>query len=296
MRTHLEVLAEIPAARRAALHLRSDWLGLRHLAGHLAALLICSLWIALAAPYWGIVQLPQGLVLVFLFTLQHECTHETPFASVQLSRVAGHVIGFLLCNPFIWFRYFHLAHHRHTNDPARDPELLSGCKPETWAGFLWHVSGLPLWAGMFKLVLRNAWQPEAQVYLPARAMGRMQREARVILLGYAVVLTSLLWSDLALWLWLIPALIGQPFLRIYLLAEHGRCAAVANMLENTRTTYTVRLVRWLAWNMPYHIEHHSVPAVPFHKLPQLHELMRDDLGVVSEGYAAFTKAYAAQLK
>jgi len=90
-------------------------------------------------------------------------------------------------------------------------------------------------------------------------------------------------------------LIGQPALRAYLLAEHGLCPAVADMLENTRTTFTNRLVRALAWNMPYHAEHHSIPGVPFHQLPALHALTREHLKSTSPGYAAFSADYARAL-
>ena len=99
-----------------------------------------------------------------------------------------------------------------------------------------------------------------------------------------------------LWLWIVPVLIGATFLRLYLLAEHGRCPYVANMLENTRTTYTDRVMRWLAWNMPYHIEHHSAPNVPFHMLPELHTHMQNELRSTSESYVAFTKEYTAILR
>jgi len=84
-------------------------------------------------------------------------------------------------------------------------------------------------------------------------------------------------------------------LRLYLLAEHGRCAFVANMFENTRTTYTNRIIRFLAWNMPYHVEHHTLPQVPFHKLPELHDLMDGRHVVTSDGYAAFTAEYVRAL-
>merc|ERR1719189_1846130 len=36
--------------------------------------------------------------------------------------------------------------------------------------------------------------------------------------------------------WLLPSLIGQVFLRIYLIAEHRECASNTNMFSNTRTT------------------------------------------------------------
>ena len=80
-------------------------------------------------------------------------------------------------------------------------------------------------------------------------------------------------SPALLWVWIVPILLGQPFLRAYLLAEHARCPHVANMLENTRTTFTTALVRLIAWNMPFHAEHHAYPAVPFHKLPRFHAVV-----------------------
>jgi fatty acid desaturase len=99
-----------------------------------------------------------------------------------------------------------------------------------------------------------------------------------------------------LWVWIVPALIGQPFLRLYLLAEHGRCPFVANMLENTRTTATTWVVRKLAWNMPYHAEHHSYPAVPFHKLPEFHAIVEAHLKETENGYVRFNAKYVAALK
>ena len=115
-----------------------------------------------------------------------------------------------------------------------------------------------------------------------------------MLLAYALIAVSLLASSTALWLWVVPVVLGQPVLRLYLLAEHGDAPMVANMLENSRTTFTNRIVRFLAWNMPYHAEHHSYPQVPFHRLPALHGVMRAHLATTAEGYAAFTRDYLAR--
>jgi fatty acid desaturase len=87
-------------------------------------------------------------------------------------------------------------------------------------------------------------------------------------------------------LWLAPLLLGQPFLRAYLLAEHGACPLVADMLANTRTTFTNGLVRFLAWNMPFHAEHHAWPSIPFHALPAANALVHDKLRTTAPGYAA----------
>lgn len=118
-----------------------------------------------------------------------------------------------------------------------------------------------------------------------------------MLAGYALLgaASITLGSDLLLGVWVLPALLGQPFLRAYLMAEHGRCPHVADMLANTRTTFTTALVRRLAWNMPYHAEHHAYPAVPFHALPRFHLLVREHLKTTERGYARFHRRFAAGL-
>ena len=94
------------------------------------------------------------------------------------------------------------------------------------------------------------------------------------------------WLDLLVWLWLLPSLVGQPALRFFLLAEHTGCPIVGDMLANSRTTLTNRYVRWLTWNMPYHVEHHAYPWLPFHALPGAHEKIRAHVKVTSPGYIA----------
>ena len=290
---HKAWLAAVPAEARAQLSARSDAVGLRHLALHLGLILTVGGIIAAGLPGWWLLLPVQGVLIVFLFTLEHEATHQTPFARRWLNEAAGHLCAFLLLLPFLWFRSFHLAHHRWTNIDGRDPEL-DGAKPETRAAWLWHVSGIPYWLSQARLVIGLARGRVRAAYLPKGALPQMQREARVMLAGYALVALSLLWSDLLLWVWLIPVVLGQPVLRLYLLAEHGDCPRVADMFLNTRTTFTNRIVRFLAWNMPYHVEHHVAPTVPFHRLPALHALMRDRLEVTAEGYVAFTRDYLAR--
>ena len=288
---HAQFIRTLDPARKAALHARSDLHGLLHLAGHLGVLLTMGAYIALQGPFWPLVMLPYGIAMVFLFTLSHECTHATPFARRGLSDVVGHAISLPLLLPFTWFRYFHLAHHKYTNDPARDPELEGGGRPDTRAQYLRYLSGWGYWSGNARTLWHNATGQITAPYLPERRHAAMRREARVLLALYALIAGSLLVSPLALWLWVVPALIGQPFLRLYLLAEHGHCPPVADMLENTRTTLTNAVVRFLAWNMPYHAEHHAMPMVPFHALPKLHGEVAAHLKSVSEGYGEFNRDY-----
>lgn len=294
---HRDIIASLSAEERERLTERSDRKGLTHLAGHWGLIVLLGVLIAMKVPYWWALMLPQGILIVFLFTLLHEAVHKTPFRSDWLNELAARVSGFLLLLGSDWFRYFHFAHHRYTQDPDNDPELASP-KPETVPQYVVHVSGLPIYWGQAKGLVLNALGRGRAAYIPPKGEAKVRREAVAMIALYAALFALSVWFQTAvlLWVWIVPALIGQPFLRLYLLAEHGRCPLVANMLENTRTTATNRVVRFLAWNMPYHAEHHSYPAVPFHKLPEFHAIIEAHLKETERGYARFNAKYIASLR
>src|SRR3546814_5095766 len=100
-------------------------------------------------------------------------------------------------------------------------------------------------------------------FVPAALRPALVRGARLQLAGYALLALASLaaGSGLLLWLWVVPVLLGQPFLRLYLLAEHSGCPEVPDMLANSRTPLTNPLLRALCWNMNLHSAHHANPAV-----------------------------------
>jgi fatty acid desaturase len=285
---HRCAVATLDPAFRERLLAKSNGPGLARLAFHAGSILLFGFAIALDVPGWPLLLPAQGILIVFLFTLLHETLHETPFKTRALNTGVGAITGFALALGPSWFRYFHFAHHRYTHDPLRDPELASP-KPRSLAAYVKHVSGIPFWIANGRGLIVNALGRNADKFVPERGRARVAREARLMLAGYIAlaVLSALAGSALLLWTWIVPALLGQPFLRLYLLAEHTDCLQSGNMFENTRTTFTTRLVRLLAWNMPYHAEHHALPTVPFHKLPELHGAMRAHLLTTANGYARF---------
>lgn len=294
---HRDIIASLTPELRQRLTEKSDYAGLAHLAVHWGLIVLLGVLIAAHVPFWWVLMLPQGVLIVFLFTLLHEAVHQTPFRTPWINELAAWVSGFLLFLPPAWFRYFHFAHHRYTQDPDNDPELASA-KPETVWQYVKHVSGLPIWWGAFSGLLLNARDRNRATYIPPKGYPKVRDETRVIIALYAALLVLSVWFHTAVlvWVWLLPAVVGQPFLRLYLLAEHGRCPLVANMLENTRTTKTTWLVRKLAWNMPYHAEHHSYPGVPFYRLPEFHDVIEAHLKEIEDGYIRFNVKYVEGLK
>jgi fatty acid desaturase len=116
-------------------------------------------------------------------------------------------------------------------------------------------------------------------------------EARILWTIYlALAMGSIAFRSSALLLYgVVPLLLGQPALRAYLMAEHTGCALGPDMLANSRTTTTNLLVRFLAWNMPFHAEHHGWPALPFHALPAAHRLVVQGLRCRGDGYIAVAR-------
>ena len=294
---HRSFIASLSPIERQRLTHRSDRPGLAHLAMHWGAILALGWLIVARVPAWPLLIVLQGVLIVFLFTLMHETAHRTAFATRWVNDGVAAACGILIALPPTWFRYFHFAHHRHTQDPERDPEL-SRPKPETWGQYLRHISGLPIWWSHGRTLARNALGRCDDAFVPTHAFREVRREARMMIAGYALVIAGSVAAGSAdlMFVWVLPALLGQPVLRLYLLAEHGRCPFVANMFENSRTTYTNRLVRLLAWNMPFHAEHHAYPAVPFHRLPELHRLAREHLCVTERGYTKFNLKYTSELQ
>jgi fatty acid desaturase len=292
-----QVLASLPPRTRADLTTRSDSAGLMHLAKHASIILVLAGYVAAGLPLWWVALLPLGIALVFVFTLQHECTHQTPFRSIWLNELVGHICAVLIAQPFLWFRAFHLAHHRHTNDPHKDPELAGDAKLDSWSAFAWHLGTLGYWASKLCTLHDNARGSFVQAYMSPRAHTRLKTESRLLITLYAAAaLLTLTVSPILVWIWALPLMLEFPVLRLYLLAEHGRCPQVANMFENSRTTLTNKVVKLLAWNMPYHAEHHAYPNVPFHKLPDARAVAAPHLAVIADGDLAFTKTYTLPLK
>ena len=290
---HKALIASLSSDERRSLLAQTDRHGLIRFALHFGTIVVLAMLIALGAPFQALLILIQGILICFLFTLLHETVHRTPFKTDGLNVWVGRLCGFFTFIAPDWFRYFHFAHHRYTHDPENDPELQSP-KPETLWEYITYLSGLPETYQRVKTLLRNSVYPNEDSYVPARGKAKVMREARiqVALYGALIALSLLAQSTLLIQIWLLPILLGNPFLRAYLLAEHAECEHVPSMLENTRTTLTNPIVRFIAWNMPYHVEHHAYPAVPFHKLPEFHEHAQAHIKHLDQGYARFNRGFA----
>ena len=168
---HRDLLASLPQEVRRDLCRQSDGPALLHLGLQLGLILLGAVYIQAGWPGWPILLIPQGILLVFLFTALHECIHKTPFRTPWLNDWAARLCGFLVILGPAHFRYFHLAHHRFTHDPEHDPELASP-KPDKPLQYITYFSDHRIGSGAFG---RSSAMRSALSAIPMSRPARIQK-------------------------------------------------------------------------------------------------------------------------
>jgi Na(+)-translocating NADH:ubiquinone oxidoreductase F subunit len=137
-------------------------------------------------------------------------------------------------------------------------------------------------------------------YLPKSEYGKVFLKARIYLLIFlAVIFLSVFYKTFLPLMFIgLPTLVGSWLMPIYGYTQHaGLQENVLDHRLNCRTVYMNRINRYLYWNMNYHVEHHMFPLVPYHALPALHRLMKDDCPPPYNGIIeAFKEIIPAVLK
>lgn len=290
----------LSAEELGVLNERSDQKGLIQLAGHLGIMAVSGyLWInqmnhlAIAIPAVII----YGFSFASMFAPMHEATHRTAFASDRLNKLVAWIAGVLSFYNSTFYRRYHKWHHRYTQIPGKDPEL-GDLTLNNIGDYFIEVSGLSWWIGKTKTHCRLALgQVEQYPYISETAQKEVIFSVRLQLFVYlsAIVVSLIFRQPWFVTYWLLPLIIGQPILRLILLAEHTNCTNDNNSLTNTRTTLTFWPIRFLMWNMPFHAEHHLYASIPFHALKAAHEKIGTHFRYVEPGYVSVNRSIVAKL-
>ena len=279
-----------PQALRAMMQ-RSDMRGAVQAGSHFGAILLTG---ALLAATWGSwwavpVFIIHGTLINFLYAGQHELSHGTPFKTKALNEWVGRLIGFLMLYPRDFDKIQHHAHHQHTQDWEKDGELVR--QPYTLRSYLMWVLGPTYWYSRVARIVRLARGYVVEPYIAPHQEATVIREARVHAVLYAVIVAVSLamqsWA--AVIFWLAPMLLTKPIHQLQNTIEHLGLSHEDDILNNTRSTDTNAVLRWMCWNMQYHTAHHSFPSVPFWKLRALNDTIEGRIGheVHRMGYIEF---------
>ncbi len=276
---------------------RSDQKGLSRIGQHFVALiLLCWLMLVTPGAYALIPGLLYSIFFIFSFCPLHESIHGSLFATRWLNKSTSFILGLMIVLPPRYFHAFHMAHHRYTQLPGKDPELVTP-KPENVREYMWIVSGIPYLIAETRVLFRGA-LGRTDDFVPERQKRGVIAEARLFLVFYllAFFVSIAMQSMVLVWFWVVPLIVGQPFLRMFLMAEHTGCDEVEDMLRNTRTTYSNRFMTWFCWNMNHHTAHHAYAGVPFFRLHQVTKKLSPEIAVSHRGYLSVNRQIVSQLR
>ena len=258
---------------------RNNINGLIHLSLHLFLILISgSLLYLLSGTFLQyIVIIFHGIFIAFLYAGLHECIHKTAFKNRFLNEFVGHSIGFILLRSFLNGRYRHMAHHTYTQHPEKDPDIVDF--PKGYIDYFKHITSLTIWLRLLDNIYRHAigkLNNQEKEYIPSSEIHKLVNESRLMVLGYLAVISVSFYYETFFFLifWILPRIIGEPFLRLIRMVEHTGKEETADMIKNTRTSNASKFLKFLYWNMPFHVEHHLYANVPFYRLKKFHELIR----------------------
>jgi fatty acid desaturase len=262
----------IAPTRLKALSVKSDLRGFAQLGSHLVALALSGAALFLTWGSWLAVPafVIHGTLINFLYAGQHEVSHWTVFRTKKLNEIFGRLFGFVLLYPRDFDQIQHFAHHRYTQDWKSDGELAR--ERYTLVSYLLWVLGPTYWYTRVRRIIRFSFGVVTEPYIPLDRQADVIREARWHLVGYALIAALSLATGnwVAVQLWLLPMLAMKPAHQLQNTIEHLGLPHVDAITENTRTTRTNALMRWMCWNMQYHTAHHAFPGVPCYALPKLH--------------------------
>ena len=269
---------------------KSNFMGFFQLFSHLIAiLLIAVLHYKLIYSWWSLASgFALGVLINFLYAGQHELSHGTVFKTFKLNEFFGRIIGFFMLFPRDFDQIMHFAHHKWTQDWEKDGELVR--EPFTIKTYLLWFWGVTYWRNRIVGIFRRARGVVIEPYINPSEYKKVILESRLHVFGYLIIFILSLYfnSWAALTFWILPMLITKPIHQMQNTIEHLGLTHKKDILQNTRSTRTNFLMKWLCWQMPYHTAHHTFPSVPFWKLKELNSKIEKKSGnVYSMGYFEF---------
>lgn len=264
------------------------WFGALIVMGIVAYYSWGSWWAIPAFAFYGILYATPG------DSRWHECGHGTAFKTPWMNEVLYQIASFMVLRSATPMRWSHTRHHTDTIIVGRDPEIVME-RPPIWKIIIMqilHLYGGPREFYKFFLHCFGKLDKEEYVYIPLSEYRKTFLEARIYLLIYAAIFV---------WCWqvgsLLPAMLvglpsfyGMVFVLLFGMTQHlGLHEDVLDHRLNTRTIYMNPILRFLYWNMNYHVEHHMFPMVPYHALAELHEEIKGDCPPASSSFGSALK-------
>jgi len=203
------------------------------------------------------------------------------------------VASFMVLRESVPWRWSHTRHHSDTIIVGRDPEIAVPRPPDLREMFL-KCFNYRAWRRYVANIAIHCTGRVTEIeatFIPPSEYAAVFLRARI----YAAILLAMVASCVYFRTWLpFVFVLGPNVYGAWLMAVYGwtqHTALAENVLDhrlNCRTILMNPVHRFLYWNMNYHTEHHMFPLVPYHQLPRLHAIVKDDCPAP---YRSLTAAY-----
>jgi Na(+)-translocating NADH:ubiquinone oxidoreductase F subunit len=223
----------------------------------------------------------------------HESGHGTAFRTDWLNNALYEIASFMVMRESTVWRWSHNRHHSDTIIVGRDPEIAVP-RPPNVVAIIKGFFNLHVYPKYFRRIILHSFgrmADEERTFIPQMEFPAVFLRARIYVLIYGSVIALAVYTRSVLPLMFVgfSNFFGSWLLSVYGLTQHAGLAE--NVLDhrlNCRTVYMGPIHRYLYWNMNYHVEHHMFPLVPYHALPKLHAVVKDDCPVP---YASLLSAW-----
>jgi fatty acid desaturase len=242
---------------------------------------------------WGglAVAAPLALVIGHSFACMAFVGHETLHGSIVRGRRARHVVGWLAFAPFmisprLWTVWHNEVHHRHTGDPAVDPDVYPSLAQYRRSRAVRIMDRLSLGvghpAGVATLLVGMTIQSLHCLFSIGGQRRYMTRRAQALAVGETLA-AAVGWACLGvalgplpfLFAYVIPLVVANVVVMAYIMTNHSLSpyTEVNDPLLNALSVTTPRLVRALHLNFGYHVEHHLFPRMSPAHAPRVRALL-----------------------
>jgi beta-carotene hydroxylase len=221
-----------------------------------------------ALPLWLCALVVSYLVYV-VYTPLHEAVHNNiagdSAALKKVNDVVGHIVGSILGVPFAVHHPAHMAHHRSTNVPGKDPDLV--------------FKGTGVWdvlSGGPKIVINEYRYYFRYVYPRASRSSRFIVWSEIAFaLGWRAGIAFAGYPLEAFVLGVCSSVVGISFLGVVFAWIVHVPFEKTKRFENTATIFMPkwfhRVGTWAWLWQNYHSIHHLFPRIPFYKYRIVHD-------------------------
>ena len=236
-----------------------------------------AVWLALwplvifgALPIWAAFPIAT-LNVILCYLPSHEAQHDIIGRKGTkwrwLNELVGHVSTIPLVLPYRAAKLTHLEHHKHTNDPERDPDYsmrANGPLHMIWVSIKNRQPGSNRGLRGYRDALIRIGRPDVVL------------DGLVYQLIFYGTLCAAAWAGYgieALLLWWLPRHIGTAYIQFFLSWAPHHPAAETSRYRNTRA-WRSSLGNIASMGMQYHIVHHLHPSIPLTRTPAAYRELR----------------------